>query len=178
MTLELDIQNPLGSTHLPSDEEFQCWADMAFQKTVSEVDIEQETEERNQSYSVVIRVTDEAESQELNSAYREKNAPTNVLSFPFEMPDLPELEISGHSSPEQVDKESIIHVGDLVFCEPVIEKEALEQNKALFQHWAHLVIHGMLHLQGFDHIDDKDAERMESLEINMMQQLKLPNPYE
>lgn len=173
MTLELDIQNPSELTHLPSEKEFQRWVNEAFIKAKSD----EGNESKNQSYSVVIRVTDETESQELNHAYRQKDAPTNVLSFPFEMPDLPEMEASEFDVSELKDADQL-HLGDLVFCEPLIEKEAQQQNKDLFQHWAHLVIHGMLHLQGYDHIDDDDAVRMESLEINMMKQLKLPNPYE
>lgn len=154
VALELDLQNPFEFINIPSVEQFQQWVDVGFQ-------------EENNDCSVVIRVTTEAESQQLNHAYRQKDAPTNVLSFPFEMPDLLELSFA---EPH--------HLGDLVFCEPVIVKEAVEQNKILSQHWAHLVIHGMLHLQGFDHINDDDATIMESKEIQLLNQIDFPNPYE
>lgn len=169
MALELDFQNPFGFTHLPPLSEFQFWADVALQKSDSGND-----DDLNSDYSVVIRVTNEAESKSLNHDYRQKNTPTNVLSFPFEMPDLPEM----LASSEMKENMQPHHLGDLVFCEPLVEKEALEQDKTLTQHWAHLVLHGMLHLQGFDHINDNDAEIMETLEIKIMQQLNFPNPYE
>lgn len=111
---------------------------------------------------VVVRVVDEAESAELNGQYRQKQGSTNVLSFPFEAP--PGFETD--------------HLGDLVVCAPVVEREAQEQGKALEAHWAHLVIHGMLHLQGYDHIDERDAAVMEAEEIALMRDLGYPNPYE
>lgn len=178
MAVELEIQNPLEFDHLPSVSDFQRWVDVALQmnragsSTCQDVDDNENSEHSEQGkyrdFSVVIRLTDEAESKGLNRDFRQKNAPTNVLSFPFEMPDLPEMAESAQP----------VHLGDLVFCVPIVEKEAAEQGKALSQHWAHLVIHGMLHLQGYDHIDTDDAETMESLEINILQQLDYPNPYE
>lgn len=155
--LELDVQNPNKFSNIPDNDDFQQWAEAGLQSNNSE---------NNHGYSVVIRVATEAESQQLNYDYRQKDAPTNVLSFPFEMPDLPETTCV---EPR--------HLGDLIFCQPVIAKEAIAQNKTLFQHWAHLVIHGMLHLQGFDHINDDDAIKMESKEIQLLNQLDFPNPY-
>ena len=110
---------------------------------------------------VTIRIVDEEESRRLNFEYRHKNKATNVLSFPFEVPmeiDLPLL-------------------GDLVMCAPVVIKEAQEQGKALEAHWAHMVLHGMLHLLGFDHQTDQDAQQMESLEIDLLIALGYGNPY-
>ena len=98
----------------------------------------------------------------LNHQYRGRDYPTNVLSFPFEAP-------AGITVPL---------AGDLVICAPVVEKEAREQDKTLEAHWAHMVVHGMLHLQGFDHIEDDDAEVMEALEIRLLMQLGYGNPYE
>jgi len=155
--LELDFQNPNRFSKIPEINEFQRWAEAGLQSNNSDI---------THSYSVVIRVATEAESQQLNHDFRQKDAPTNVLSFPFEMPDLPETAFTEPS-----------HLGDLILCESVIAKEAIAQNKALFQHWAHLVIHGMLHLQGFDHINDDDAIKMESKEIQLLNQLDFPNPY-
>ncbi len=110
---------------------------------------------------VTIRLVDEAESQALNRDYRHKDKPTNVLSFPFEVPEGIELDL----------------LGDLVICRQVVEREAKEQNKDLSAHWAHMVVHGSLHLLGYDHIEDEQAQEMESLEIAIMQSLGFTNPY-
>ncbi|MEY0159662.1 rRNA maturation RNase YbeY, partial [Providencia manganoxydans] len=104
---------------------------------------------------VTIRIVDEAESHELNLTYRGKDRPTNVLSFPFEAP--PEVELP--------------LLGDLIICRQVVEKEADEQNKTVEEHWAHMVIHGCLHLLGYDHIEDDEAEEMEGLETEILQKL-------
>ena len=110
---------------------------------------------------VTIRIVDEAESNELNLTYRGKDKPTNVLSFPFEAPAGIELPL----------------LGDLIICRRVVEQEAQEQEKALGAHWAHMVIHGSLHLLGYDHIEDDEAEEMESLETEIMLALGYPDPY-
>lgn len=100
------------------------------------------------------------EMQQLNKQYRQKDKPTNVLSFPCPIPNAP------HG-----------FLGDIVLCVPQIEKEAAEQSKALKAHWAHLVIHGTLHLLGYDHETEQDANVMESLEIKLLEKLSFPNPY-
>ncbi|HGM9748081.1 TPA: rRNA maturation RNase YbeY [Proteus mirabilis] len=110
---------------------------------------------------VTIRIVDEAESHELNLTYRGKDRPTNVLSFPFEAP--PEVELP--------------LLGDLIICRQVVEKEADEQNKTVEEHWAHMVIHGCLHLLGYDHIEDDEAEEMEGLETEILQKLGYEDPY-
>ncbi len=114
-----------------------------------------------QQAEITIRLVDETESQALNRDYRHKDKPTNVLSFPFEVPEGIELDL----------------LGDLVICRQVVEREAKEQNKDLSAHWAHMVVHGSLHLLGYDHIEDEQAQEMESLEITIMQSLGFPNPY-
>lgn len=110
---------------------------------------------------VTVRIVDEAESQQLNSDYRGKDKPTNVLSFPFEVPEGIELEL----------------LGDLLICKQVVEQEALAQQKPLNSHWAHMVIHGTLHLLGYDHIIDDEADVMESLETEIMLELQFEDPY-
>ena len=111
---------------------------------------------------LVIRIVDEDESQDLNHQYRSKDRSTNVLSFPFETP--PGVPCD--------------HLGDLVICASVVEREAREQNKPLDAHWAHMVVHGVLHLMGHDHQNDAEAEKMEDLEIEILSRLGFSDPYE
>lgn len=106
---------------------------------------------------VCVRICGEAESHRLNATYRHKDAPTNVLSFAGEV-------------------EGKIF-GDLALCLPVMEQEAAEQHKSLHDHAAHLIVHGVLHLMGFDHVSDAEAEEMETLEIRVLDVLGISNPY-
>ncbi|MDL0432076.1 rRNA maturation RNase YbeY [Marinobacter sp. TBZ242] len=146
--LTVDLQRTIEAPGVPLDADFERWAGAAWLgKDPSEV---------------TIRIVASDESADLNSQYRGKSGPTNVLSFPFESP-------AGITVPL---------AGDLVICAPVVEKESAEQQKTLTEHWAHMVVHGMLHLQGYDHIDDDDAEVMEALEIRLLAQLGFSNPYE
>jgi probable rRNA maturation factor len=108
-----------------------------------------------------VKIVGNDEMHELNRTWRGKDKPTNVLSFPMELPDEVGLKI----------------LGDVVLCADVINAEAKQQHKPLQAHWAHMVIHGMLHLQGYDHIGDKQAEEMEALEIRILDQLGFDNPY-
>lgn len=133
---------------LPTEEQIVQWATDAVQPEGNEVEM-------------TVRIVDEAESHELNLTYRGKDRPTNVLSFPFECPDEVELPL----------------LGDLVICRQVVEREAAEQEKPLMAHWAHMVVHGSLHLLGYDHIEDDEAEEMESLETQIMQGLGFDDPY-
>lgn len=133
---------------LPTEEQIVQWATAAVQPEGDEVEM-------------TVRIVDEAESHELNLTYRGKDRPTNVLSFPFECPDEVEL----------------LLLGDLVICRQVVEREAAEQEKPLMAHWAHMVVHGSLHLLGYDHIEDDEAEEMESLETQIMQGLGFDDPY-
>ncbi|QLB14703.1 rRNA maturation RNase YbeY [Mannheimia granulomatis] len=139
--------------NLPTFEQFTLWVTKA-------LSIEAQTENFPET-ELTIRIVDEAESHELNLTYRGKDKPTNVLSFPFEVPEGIELPL----------------LGDLVICRQVVEKEAVEQAISLESHWAHLAIHGTLHLLGYDHLTDEEAEEMESLETEIMQNLGYEDPY-
>lgn len=158
--IEVDLQNPNDFDTIPDANDLRTWSNAAHQKSGDE-----------QAATVVIRFVDESEGVDLNHAYRNKDSATNVLSFPYEVPDY------AVDIPELQDVYSKQHLGDLVLCEKIVIKEAKEQNKTLKQHWAHLVIHGVLHLQGYDHVDEDDAKIMESLEIKILENLGLDNPY-
>ncbi|TNC83722.1 MAG: rRNA maturation RNase YbeY [Thalassolituus sp.] len=153
MNLLLDVQLAESIEHLdtlPTEAQLTLWATTALQGRT-------EFEEPE----LTIRLTDEEESQALNSEYRGKDKPTNVLSFPFEMPPGIPLEL----------------LGDLIICVGVVEQEAKEQEKTTEAHWAHMVIHGCLHLLGYDHIKDDEAEEMEALERDLLASLCYPDPY-
>lgn len=156
MSLGVEIQNPEAFHSVPADDLIEQWARAAWL-------------DENEA-SVVIRIVGTEEGLELNQSFRQKDYPTNVLSFPYEPSEF-ELEF--------LDAEELGHLGDLVLCLPVVEREAAEQNKLLEHHWAHLIVHGLLHLQGFDHEDSEvEAEIMEAREIAILNQLGMPNPYE
>ncbi|MBS9775017.1 MAG: rRNA maturation RNase YbeY [Tenacibaculum sp.] len=140
-------------TNLPTIENFTFWVQQALM-------LEAQTEDFPDT-EITIRIVDEAESHELNLTYRGKDKSTNVLSFPFEMPEGIELPL----------------LGDLVICRQVVEREAKEQQISLDSHWAHLTVHGTLHLLGYDHIVDEEAEEMEGIETQIMQSMGFEDPY-
>jgi probable rRNA maturation factor len=135
---------------IPSAEQVEAWANAVL------------AAENTGEQEVTVRFTDDEESQTLNHEYRGKDKPTNVLSFPFEVPPGIEMNL----------------LGDLVICVPVIMREAQEQDKTPTNHYAHMVIHGILHLLGYDHIDDADADIMEAKEIRILASLNIGNPYQ
>ena len=147
-SIEVDLQNACDSDAVPAETELRQWAGAAWLG--------------NGETEITLRVVDETESAGLNNRYRGKDYPTNVLSFPFEVPDGLELDL----------------LGDLVICADVVKREAEEQGKTLQAHWAQMVIHGMLHLQGYDHQNDQEAEIMESLEVRLLGELGFPDPYQ
>ncbi|SBS26357.1 Endoribonuclease YbeY [Marinomonas aquimarina] len=144
LDLQIATENEAG---LPSEADFQRWADAALPS--------------DGEFEMTIRLVDEAESHELNHEYRGKDKPTNVLSFPFDVPEGIDLPL----------------LGDLVICRQVVEQEAQQQQKPLLHHWAHMVVHGVLHLRGYDHIKDDEAEEMEALETLILASLSIPDPY-
>lgn len=111
--------------------------------------------------SACLRVVDELEAQSLNKQYRKIDKATNVLSFPAEIP--PQIDMK--------------FLGDIVICAQVVEEEAQKQGKPSSAHWAHLLVHGLLHLQGYDHQDDSAANIMETLEVEVLRKLNISNPY-
>ncbi|MEY3017711.1 MAG: hypothetical protein RL336_846 [Pseudomonadota bacterium] len=147
MQHDIDIQRASEDTS-PDDDSFRRWALAALSQ-------------QTRACEMTIRVVDEDEIRQLNRDYRGKDYATNVLSFESDLP--PELDIP--------------LLGDIIICPAVVQREAAEQGKTLDAHWAHMVIHGTLHLQGYDHIEDSEAEAMEALEIAIMQQLGYADPY-
>jgi probable rRNA maturation factor len=148
MAIELDIQRASIAKNQPDDQQLQRWVNtvlLPFEKP----------------FELTIRLVELSEIQQLNAQYRQKDKPTNVLSFAFDVPDGIDLNL----------------LGDIVICSDVIAAEAKEQNKALLSHWAHMVIHGCLHLLGYDHISDAEATEMETLEIKILEKLNINNPY-
>ena len=147
-SLKIDLQNESDSADIPSLTQLEDWV---LKSLLSDY----------QQLEQTIRIVDEAESRQLNKTWRGKDKPTNVLSFPSEQSDYLDYD----------------HLGDLVICASVVMAEATQQKKDPLSHWAHMVIHGMLHLQGYDHITDSDSEQMEALEIEILATLGHTNPY-
>ncbi len=138
---------------VPSQAQFQCWVDEAMKSHPQKIDATLS--------QLCIRIVDKKESEQLNQTYRHKNNPTNVLSFAYE--DMPGMETES--------------LGDIAICADIVSEEANTQHKSLQSHWAHLTVHGVLHLLGYDHGNEKDAEIMENLEINILRKLGFSNPY-
>ncbi|WJG08022.1 rRNA maturation RNase YbeY [Aliiglaciecola sp. LCG003] len=150
MAAILDLQIACDATDIPAHEDIQQWLNIAL------------GERFNEDQEVTVRIVSPQESQQLNNAYRGKEKPTNVLSFPFEA--LPGIQLH--------------LLGDLVVCAEIVAKEANEQQKPLANHWAHMLIHGTLHLLGFDHENDQDAQEMEQLEVSLLSKLSIDDPYQ
>ena len=148
MEINLDVQREVEA--LPEDQELLKWV-----KETLIFESHGDTE-------LTIRIVDEKESAELNEQYRHKTGSTNVLSFPFDMPAEVGLNL----------------LGDLIICADVVKKEAKEQNKEELAHWAHMVVHGTLHLLGYDHQTDEEAEIMETKETQILLQLGYSDPYQ
>lgn len=154
-TTVIDLQLESSAAGLPSAQDFQRWADAALRAA-----------EHEGAAEITVRIVDEAEGRELNHEYRERDYATNVLSFPSELPDFLK------------DEMEVLPLGDLVICAPVVAREATEQGKPLQDHWAHLTVHGVLHLLGFDHIEDEEAEDMEARETAILAGMGIANPYQ
>jgi probable rRNA maturation factor len=147
--IQVDVQFASTCAQLPAGADICRWAAAALDASGAHGD-------------VCIRIVDDDESAELNGHFRDKPTPTNVLSFPADAVD-----------PDG----GIPLLGDIVICAPLVAREAMAQMKRLEHHWAHLVVHGVLHLLGYDHETDADAEYMESREIEILEQLGIADPY-
>ena len=150
----------------PPDDLLETWALCARQYAAT--DSASDFASKDDHREIVLRIVDKTEMIGLNADYREKAKVTNVLSFPADIPDIPA---------ENTGDESDLPMGDIVICAPVIVQEANDQNKSVTAHWCHMVVHGVLHLYGFDHSKDSDAITMEALEIKILAKLGYPNPY-
>ena len=147
----IDIQFAYDSSELPSESALKQWCSAALS-------------DENREAILTLRIVDLDEMQSLNKEYRHKDKPTNVLSFPSELP----AEVAAEFA----------FLGDIIVCAPVVAEEAQAQKKALDAHWAHMLVHGTLHLQGFDHENDEEAEIMESRETDILSSLGFAAPYE
>lgn len=148
LELDMGVSYALPRAGLPAATSFRRWATAALQGRIKRADL-------------ALRIVDEREGLALNRHYRGKDYPTNVLSFPADLPEGVALPI----------------LGDIVMCAPVVAREAREQGKALNAHYAHLTVHGVLHLLGFDHEDEREAEAMELLEREILAGLGIDDPY-
>ena len=148
MTIDVDVQFVAQSSQIPDRQSIKMWA-----RTV--------LADHNKDTELVIRVVDEDEGIELNKKWRQSDSPTNVLSFPVS-----DIEAINHNI-----------LGDIIICAPVVVREARKQGKSNDAHWAHMVIHGVLHLLGHDHITKEDAGIMETLETDILANLGYADPY-
>ena len=153
MPVKLDLQNDDGFDGLPAESRFRGWIEAALQESYAELE-------------QTLRIVGEAESRELNRRYRQKDAPTNVLAFP-----------GTEGGSQELPADLPLVLGDIVICGPVVAREADEQGKQAADHWAHMLVHGALHLLGYDHQSEDQASNMESLEARILAAGGLDNPY-
>ncbi|PCJ50262.1 MAG: rRNA maturation RNase YbeY [Gammaproteobacteria bacterium] len=161
----VDLQLISKEAKLPTQQD----CELALEQLLSVLGITEQKE-------CTIRIVDEAESAELNEQYRGNIGATNILSFAFEVPSPDELNLLENGLLEKQLLEVEL-LGDLVICAPLVAKQAKEQNKTLESHWIHLIIHGGLHLLGYDHESDADAKEMEALECKILSNLGYSDPY-
>ena len=147
---QVHVSYGVARTGVPSAASFRQWVNAALAGA-----------RRRKPAELSIRIVDTAEGRELNRDYRGKDYATNVLSFPTELPPGVQLPL----------------IGDLAICAPVVAREAAEQGKPARHHWAHMTVHGVLHLLGYDHIVEAEAEAMEALETRILAKLGIADPY-
>ncbi|MBO8415176.1 MAG: rRNA maturation RNase YbeY [Proteobacteria bacterium] len=163
MQVTIDLQLAAAdNSGLPSIEQMQHWAEEALRTAGWTKDSE-----------ITVRFVEAFEIQDLNREYRNIDKPTNILSFPFEYPEA----LFDPESAEEMEGLDTSLLGDLVICKEVLVREAAEQHKTLEEHCAHLIVHGCLHLLGYDHIEDDEAEEMEGLETQILTGMGYADPY-
>ncbi|WP_461422685.1 rRNA maturation RNase YbeY [Ketobacter sp.] len=153
--LDIDLQLASAEDNLPTEDQVNQWVTTSLQAVHYKTPPDLTTE-------LTLRIVNQEESRSLNKSYRNKDYATNVLSFPFEGPEGIPLAL----------------LGDLVICAPVVKQESQEQHKPLQHHWAHMVVHGTLHLLGYDHMEAAEADEMEALEVQILKQLDIADPYQ
>lgn len=156
----LDLQLASHCSDIPGQQDIQLWLDTLL------------SYEQLDRKEVTVRIVDDEEIHQLNQQYRGKDKSTNVLSFPFEMPEV------YFPDGEKIDESMSHFLGDIVICAQVVTQESKQQNKPLGHHWAHMLIHGTLHLLGYDHIEIQDAQEMEGIEIAILKKLAIDDPYQ
>ena len=152
--MELTVHIDRNLADAPDDVSFRIWVMSALSGDHSNRSVDKTAE-------LSIKLVSSGQMTEFNAHYRDKHTNTNVLSFPVD------AELQHRTG----------LLGDLILCDEVINQEAAEQAKPREHHWAHITIHGVLHLLGYDHIDEDDAQIMEELEIQKLNGLAIPNPY-
>lgn len=148
MVTHVDVQFACQDGNTPTAAEIRTW-------------VKSTLKDFRKNYELTVRIVDKQEATDLNKRWRNVSGPTNVLSFPYGETTGPAREL----------------LGDIVICAPIVEEEAARQKKKPEAHWAHMVVHGTLHLLGFDHVEDQDAEKMEAMEISILGKLGYSNPY-
>lgn len=149
MDTKVSIQHAADDEDVPQPDKIRQWVAATLQP-------------KNKDAEVCIRIVEPQESQTLNQTYRQKPYPTNVLAFPADVPAVVNSPL----------------LGDIAICAAIVKQEAIDQKKSIEAHWCHMVVHGLLHLQGFDHVDDIKAKEMETLETQILKGLEYPAPYE
>ena len=150
--IKLDLQITIKDKSIPTKKDFTKWLTLAAQ-------IAPPPKHKNE---ICIRIIDEKESAHLNKTYRHKQGATNILSFAYQ---------------QDIDENNDNLLGDLAICAPIITRQAQQQSKLLLAHWAHIVIHGYLHLLGYEHQTQQETTKMEQLEIEILDKLGYPDPY-
>lgn len=147
--INVEVQYAITREFLPTEVDIKQWVRMAIADRLSDAEL-------------TVRLVDESESAQLNEDFRHQQGSTNVLSFPMEC----------------MEEVGVSLLGDIAICAEVVEREAVAQNKAVTAHYAHMVVHGVLHLLGYDHIESEEAQRMEKLETEILGQLGYSDPYQ
>lgn len=150
MNPQIDLQIACEDSRPVNDENLKAWVQMTL-------------DEHQSAAELTLRLVDIEEITDLNTSYRKKNKATNVLAFPSNLPEVVELDYP--------------FLGDIIICPKVLLEESREQNTPLDAHWAHIVIHGVLHLLGYDHIEEDDSKIMQAMEIKLLSKLGFENPY-